>query len=67
MNGTINRIMELAGPMPDPAAHRRYLASLPTGRLEQRLKDLQAEQDRPLTQPRVHWRGGKFYEPARAQ
>lgn len=46
MDTLINRILELAGDMPDVAAHRRYLKSLSEPVLQARLKLLQADQNK---------------------
>lgn len=41
MTETINRIMQLCGEMPNPAAHRHYLEQLKQRELMQRLQDLE--------------------------
>ena len=40
MNTLLDRIMSVAGDMPDPAAHRRYLATLSERQLLERLATL---------------------------
>lgn len=47
MNPAIQEILRLAGEMPDPEAHRRYLETLPPGSLNARLATLRAEVGRP--------------------
>lgn len=46
MTATIERIMQLCGDMPNPAAHRHYLEQLRTRELQQRLADLEASEAR---------------------
>ena len=56
MNAIIENILKAAGDMPNPAAHRRYLESLPTAALEARLKELHLTSERrsalPVYRPR---------------
>jgi len=49
MNSLIERIMAVAGAMPDPAAHRRYLATLSEKQLLDRLATLTGEYKQPAT------------------
>lgn len=49
MNILIDRIMELSGPMAQPAKHRRWLETLHGRALDERLKALQADAAKPRT------------------
>lgn len=52
MNILIDRILELSGPVPDPAKYKRYLQCLDGRELSQRAADLEAERGRPRTEGR---------------
>ena len=56
MNILIDRIIELSGPLPDEALHRRWLHTLRGDQLQERAKTLEEESGRPET-PAAH---GKF-------
>lgn len=43
METTINRILELSRPLPDEAAHVRYLRQLKTGELRDRVDAMEAD------------------------
>jgi hypothetical protein len=47
METLINRLFELSGPMPDPAAHRHYLAGLHQDELQARADALTADRNKP--------------------
>lgn len=49
MGTVIARILELSGPLPDLAAHKRYLNSLGTDALQRRLAALEADRNNPHT------------------
>lgn len=67
MDTVINRIIELAGPMPDEVAYRRYLRTLSSHALEAKARDLAAEDHKPMTQPVRFWsRAQRLPEPVTA-
>ena len=51
----INRIMDLAGDMPDPAAHRRNLETLNPRQLQERLAALEAPRPSEKTAEIQFW------------
>jgi hypothetical protein len=60
----IQHILDASGPMPDPAAHARYLAKLHEWTLKQRLAALLLEKKKSAREPVKFWRGNRAPAPA---
>lgn len=58
MDTLIQRILERAGPMPDAAAHTRYLRTLSEAQLTDRLKALEGNRG-PVGRTMTFWTGRK--------
>jgi hypothetical protein len=60
MTDTINRIVALAGPLPDEQAYRRYLATLRPEALFQKALELAEDAAKPPTRSARGWRSPRM-------